>query len=341
MALIKCPECEEKLSTEAKRCVHCGCEFTVCQECGAVLVGKAAVCSECGYVFVKKEDISNKTNPKRVTPKESDAGKKKENFSKGISSLKGVREKWEEECGKKNLKIFKMIILAICGICFAIAVIQFNSVEKWGFDYNDKMTLITAMFVIIGVMDVCYYVIMHGSDFFFIVRMPIWAESKKIDLNAPIVQYMQNIKNQAKKIDVIEEVNLKGCLRDILKALAFKDDYNIKNRFLGFKVFEFVLKAISSGFVWTFVILNVRKIADACFWVGIKLFFTETFSFSFIEYWWILIVGVVALVGIFLYNCFVEVCEEKSIDKWFRRNYSEYVNEYENYFIQPFENADK
>ena len=56
MALIKCKECGEEISSTAKTCPHCGIklEITTCPECGKKLKGDETVCSECGYPIAKK-----------------------------------------------------------------------------------------------------------------------------------------------------------------------------------------------------------------------------------------------------------------------------------------------
>ena len=92
MAIIKCPECEEKVSTEAKKCIHCGCEFTVCRECGTAFVGKPTVCSECGYTFTKKENSSNENISEK-----SETGNNKGKTSKGLITLTNVQRQWNCE----------------------------------------------------------------------------------------------------------------------------------------------------------------------------------------------------------------------------------------------------
>ncbi len=53
MALVKCPECGNDISTNAKTCPHCGTAIRICPECGAVYAGMQQTCTNCGYVFDK------------------------------------------------------------------------------------------------------------------------------------------------------------------------------------------------------------------------------------------------------------------------------------------------
>lgn len=51
MAIIKCPECGEPVSSTTNKCIHCGYEFSVCPECGTINKGKIAICQNCGYAL--------------------------------------------------------------------------------------------------------------------------------------------------------------------------------------------------------------------------------------------------------------------------------------------------
>ena len=53
--MIKCPDCGNPISSNAKQCIHCGCAFQLCPECEAVLAGEHEICPECGF-HLKKED---------------------------------------------------------------------------------------------------------------------------------------------------------------------------------------------------------------------------------------------------------------------------------------------
>ena len=56
MALIKCKECGEEISSNAKVCPHCGYknEISVCPECGKEVNESEANCPACGYPLHKK-----------------------------------------------------------------------------------------------------------------------------------------------------------------------------------------------------------------------------------------------------------------------------------------------
>lgn len=63
MALIKCNECGESISSTAKSCPHCGAKNSVnmCPECGYKLKEEMDKCPECGYPLKKKNVTSTIT----------------------------------------------------------------------------------------------------------------------------------------------------------------------------------------------------------------------------------------------------------------------------------------
>ena len=56
MALIKCKECGESISSSAKTCPHCGFknEVSICPECGKKVKSSDVNCPDCGYPLQKK-----------------------------------------------------------------------------------------------------------------------------------------------------------------------------------------------------------------------------------------------------------------------------------------------
>lgn len=56
MALIKCKECGESISSSAKACPHCGFknDVSICPECGKKVKSSDVNCPDCGYPLQKK-----------------------------------------------------------------------------------------------------------------------------------------------------------------------------------------------------------------------------------------------------------------------------------------------
>ncbi|MDE6442048.1 MAG: zinc ribbon domain-containing protein [Clostridia bacterium] len=118
MALIKCPECGEQVSSTATRCVHCGCTYTVCPECGKVHVGEFAVCPECGFQI----KTQNTFNAVKTTKSNN-----------GSSYGTNVIDAWQSRSSTdkivmKSIKIANRVFYILFVILLAIALIV---IETW------------------------------------------------------------------------------------------------------------------------------------------------------------------------------------------------------------------
>ena len=94
MALIKCSECGESISSSAKICPHCGVKINLqtCPECGAKLKGDETNCPECGYPINKKNATNIITeNLDKIT------GAKSESYVKFKDLFKNTFKKHTEE----------------------------------------------------------------------------------------------------------------------------------------------------------------------------------------------------------------------------------------------------
>ena len=106
MALIKCSECGNEISSSAKFCPHCGLknELHFCPECGAKLKGNENNCPECGFPVAKKNAESIVTeNLDKIT------GAKSESYVTFKDLFKNTFKKHTEEeldevfvCGSKT-----------------------------------------------------------------------------------------------------------------------------------------------------------------------------------------------------------------------------------------------
>lgn len=127
MALIKCPECGEQVSTSASQCVHCGCTYTVCPECGKIHVGAFAVCPECGFQI--------KTQKTPFAPSKRNA----ENVNNAYGT--NVVDIWQKRSAtdKIVLRTIKIAHIALYALCIFFLVIAAIIVETWdtGSAWND------------------------------------------------------------------------------------------------------------------------------------------------------------------------------------------------------------
>ncbi len=129
MAVTKCPECGEKISTSVKQCIHCGCEIRVCPECGMMHKSAVDICEECGYSFATCESGSlgssisengyEKEVKDTVEPPRSNADTEND-----VPYAWTIIERWEKEGGRPAFyyvaTVFKWIGIALSAL-FGVA----------------------------------------------------------------------------------------------------------------------------------------------------------------------------------------------------------------------------
>ena len=106
MALIKCKECGESISSSAKTCPHCGFknEVSICPECGKKVKSSDINCPDCGYPLQKKSATNIVSeNLDKIT------GAKSENYVSFKDLFKNTFKKHTDEeldevfvCGSKE-----------------------------------------------------------------------------------------------------------------------------------------------------------------------------------------------------------------------------------------------
>ncbi|MCM1546573.1 MAG: hypothetical protein NC033_06010 [Clostridiales bacterium] len=117
MALIKCPECGGEVSSNADKCVHCGCNYSYCPECEAVHLGKVDVCLSCGY----------RINGARAE-------------SKGASA-----DEFTAACAKRAStdrvvdRVLKVVQTAMPFVSIALIIFAFIPLIKWDADSFDAI----------------------------------------------------------------------------------------------------------------------------------------------------------------------------------------------------------
>lgn len=113
MALIKCPECGEQVSSNAPQCVHCGCHFSVCPECGKAYVGEPETCSKCGFKLSTGFRKSDK------------------NYNSGFGN--DVMKVWQKraESDKMVLKLLRYAQYALFAVIVILFIIAWITIDRW------------------------------------------------------------------------------------------------------------------------------------------------------------------------------------------------------------------
>ena len=197
MAIIKCPECEEPVSSTTNQCVHCGYKFTVCPECGKIEQGEISVCKNCGYE-IKKNFISQ--NRTVFGNKEFDTSE----YLDG-SLLTAYYSVSKSARNVKNLRKFIMLISFLVGTALLIiAGIDFIQWEPRSVIENVNQVSIVDKINTLCVLSMIFFAIALLYDWFSLYGLIFgfgkWMKDKKVD-------YISYIKYNSEKTDLDKTVN--------------------------------------------------------------------------------------------------------------------------------------
>ena len=321
MAIVKCPECEGKVSTEAKSCVHCGCDLSFCKECGSVFVGQINVCPECG----------NSLRKARHSSEEYDANT--DSGDPGFPHVRRVYRQWENESGIKIFSAVSGISFLLMLVFSIIGFIMFYNADEWAFDFESKCAVMILMLVLAAICFIVMRIMFMNiplTVLFTASKLSKWMGRKRIKLDNLIVEIMDcEMKNV-----LATDISTQNVVRNVFVARAIESDYNVKSVFVNTNVISSVITGISSFFGWLFIILNMKNFSMVIWLSGFDAFFEEFFEFSMIEYWWALIVAGVAVLGNVIYKIYAASVRRNAMDGWFKKKYPEYYNDYGKYISE-------
>ena len=179
MALINCPECGEQVSSNAEKCVHCGCTFVVCPECSKAYIAEDTnTCPYCGYEN-KNVFHDNKNNAKASYSKDVFTLWQEKNTSNGVLAnyILGAR--------------FFLYLLVVI-----LLVIAWVTVDRWNAKSLDALLKITDIRdkvegLIVGICIIGALIPIMDNIFYLYTEISCanWLEKKKIDIT-PIVKSM-------------------------------------------------------------------------------------------------------------------------------------------------------
>ena len=182
MALIKCPECGGQVSSNATQCIHCGCKYTVCPECGKVYMGEMQVCPSCGF------NISPQT-VKTVNGKTANS-----------QTVKDFNEVWQSRSFKDKIvmRVTKIVGIILFLLVLALVIAAYIIIDMWDGsiesilktkDIVDKSHNIIIAACIIGVLVV---VVAEFEEVYMHVMCGEWIRKNQID----VVPYLKKLKNE-------------------------------------------------------------------------------------------------------------------------------------------------
>lgn len=300
MALVKCPECGNSISSTVDQCIHCGCKITCCAECGIVLVGKVSTCPECGAILCNESKIGNEE--KKIKEK---------------STVKNIAVEWDAETKNKAVKRRPLLIIALLLGLASIGIL-------WGWHTADPFTALARYNIVkygtiaISITSVTLYFIKlyYAKNDEYTSKTAFLSCLKKNGTDGQI--FIENYTNTALRGKTAEQVRIERVAAiTALHALIIKDDsaYNASyQRYIKSYCF---LSLLVHAAVEFFLIENIIGSMEHALWESDNYF-------NHIDNWWL--IGIAT--GIWVARCVLSVINTRKYNnaskKWFEKNMPEY-----------------
>lgn len=288
MAIINCPECNEKISSSVNHCIHCGAKIAVCPECEQIYASHPEKCSSCGYVF--KSDASSDANAQKAQEK---------------LTAPELKRKWKSENFFNVIMAYSNNILSVIGLAvmlfvsikvvlFASNMSAFNAIST----YNEALETIKSGFIVAAI----FFILSGIADEIKLTltgsMLATWAGLKGISL----IEVIKNTfaADYSKTVEKEKAKNYKDW-RDVVDSAFLSNDYLSKNKQILRIAIAIILYTVASIFLAVFMWHNIEIFTDseALKQLGLS---AEGWSFSMIENWWQLIVFVALRIVIGIYK---------------------------------------
>lgn len=307
MAIIKCPECGENISTEAKHCVHCGCVVSVCKECGAAFVGKVDICPECGYSI-------------NVEPNLDNSEKTKYN-KKGIKHINELREQWDTEGkrlrffkARKVVKVFSYIITIIT----ALIIVLFRISNLFG------VLMLSMHSIIISCLGNYFS---ENESLFISFDYGMWMKKKKLNYKKVIDEFFNS---KISGFSYEERSNAAEVVKNLGISAMFDECPEKKRKFILNGHLKTLLLNLSVSTLIFFLYINLSNVIHDIIenFTSANFFVLLWQAITQLEYWWIFIAFVVFIVAYIIVGAVIQDKEDKIVEKWFEEKYPEYYSSY-------------
>jgi len=320
MAIVNCPECQGKVSTNASTCVHCGCKLSFCPECGAVLVGEVSVCSECGFQISGKSE--RKENIGSTPPPKADD-------ENGLETVNKVFEQWELESKPKGFKIASICLKVFDLILSVWVLIRLRKLNI--FSYQEEKAFIVVVLILMAITSIASYVLEKYKDMAEASNLSMWAKHKNIDLKGVILCYLNDDFNNRIKEQLIAPTN---AVRKMIEAKTYEDQPIAKSQETTAIVLKCLMKVASCLCTYIFIIKYVTNVLFPMVFLGQIGSVWDVLNVFQYELWWLLAVSVGLLIVRGIYTMSSMSIHEKNTGKWFSDNFKEYSAKYDKYITE-------
>ena len=335
MAIINCPECNEKISDSVRQCIHCGAKISVCKECGSVFQKELDYCPNCGFVISSEFVVNSKEK------------NTKEKFSEQIV------ERWEKETPLSFLytkSITIQVIFIVLALTFTVLAIQTffswlsifknESSSIWGELENQANAMITAeetLSKIKGYFSFC--ALFCCIEAMFTLKNLIsafgfanWAKNNSLNLS--------EILNNDFSLDFysMSFEKAQNCARKVqlsLNAHLYNTSLHIKNssiKFLFIKSFSYIF---SNAFIMYITYKLAEFIMSNVLNGTMKTNFIEMIGDFVTENALLILLLIVVYIGLNIYTSSQKKQIENIRKNWVEKNLTEGQIKYEKYIKDP------
>ena len=308
MAIIKCPECKQNISSTADHCVHCGCKFQICPECGAVSEKSVEVCGGCGYQLVKKEV--------KPAPKAEKAEEKQ--------SAKDLFNRWSSESTAYRIyesKTPRVIFFAITMFLVVLMIVIMFSKADEGMG---------------AVLGIGYFTIVLSSIVTFaravyeVVRIYLgrikfaeWAKYKKVDLRGValgsfVSDYEKRFPREVMQMGVPHKYTI--------DAVVFTENKQASFNYKLFGALRLISELVSEIVSTILLIMFLERLAWFGFSLGVVV--ESMFQGDALIY---IIILVISLIAKYFIDKIKTEKHEGEIYLWLKKNAPELIDDYNKY----------
>ncbi len=291
MAIFKCPDCGNNVSTTADRCPHCGMVFTACPECGKIYKGQLEKCPNCGAVFgnIEKQQAVPVQQPTQKSKNETLNEKEYSDSTLKLEDLWKVKQPEKADVAKKisyadkALNILTGLLDVIAIVIYLMWFIEENSLSKFEemsgiLDTVSVIVWISAVIAILGVFtDI-------AKEYYMLTHMTNWVRVSGIDAAKYFAKYVRE--NSA---DQFTDIGFKGDSDTALKCFYLAKKPNE----IALLYISMEIKVVSSIFLFIVVATKFLEIFE---YAGLCILFEQPFDYDWTSF---IVLACIGIAGIF------------------------------------------
>ena len=324
MAIINCPECNEKISNTIKNCIHCGAAIVICPECETAFVEGVEVCSECGYSFQTtvttenktektKEEVSEKNETPKITAAQLCEENEKDNFS--LQFIKLI----------KTFISLGPIILCVCGY-----VKVFNWMKSPNLMLINFKNVYETIIIFIGISLALEFL---WKILGFIIKAEKLNSHKRLALTKQtnLHQIIENTLTIDYVIEKPERADSEAVsLVKVLDSELYEKDFNFKNNFTVFLTISIVEDLVNNLLLFFFFKKNIGIWLTAIMLRGDTILKFKDFA-NITENWWMIIIPSIIALIFYIYNLSSDKFSANRRRFWVKKNFPDKMDTYEKY----------